>query len=139
MTVNAALFEAIREKFRDEVATPNSLAWENDNEPTQTITQKRYRLKIQFDSDAEQLHSGAAGAARHRKTGSAMVDLLGPVGDGDGDLLVVADAIETAFLRSGITALNVCFLAPTLLGGGELIENRYQLTMSLPFTVDYFG
>ena len=136
----ANILEAVREKFRDDVATPNSMAVLQDNAPpSATISQSWYRLTVLVDS-TEQMSAGKVGSRRYRVMGHAVLNLFVPVGRGDGAMLDLVDAVTTAFRGASIASPAICFEPPPSLSGpAERSEGWFMRTAIIPFDADVFG
>ena len=139
MTSFAAISDAIRDKFRDDVATPNSLTVIYDNAPSQDLKQKWYRLSVLFDSTT-MIHTGGVGDRRYRIMGRAVLNLFEPVSTGDDALLDIVDLVNTAFRSQSITSPSVVFRnPPSLTGVAERDASWFRRTMTIPFEADVFG
>lgn len=135
----ALVVDAIRDKFRDEVATPNSLTVTHDNAPPASLKQRWYRLTVLPDA-TEQIHAGAVGARRYRITGRAILNLFEPVATGDDALLDVVDLVNAAFRGSSIASPIIEFRpAPYISGAAERDASWFRRTMTIPFEADVFG
>lgn len=136
----ANIHEAIREKFRDDVATPNSMVVLQDNEaPSATVSQSWYRLTVLVDS-TEQISAGPSGSRRFRVMGHAVLNMFRPLATGDGAMLDIADAVVTAFRSTSIASPPICFEpSPTLSGPPESSGSWFMRTMLIPFDADVFG
>lgn len=130
--------KAIREKFRDDVAVPNSLIVVHDNEPPKAIVQTWCRLTVLADITTG-VYTGAAGQRRTRTVGRAVVNIFRPVAKGDGEMLDLFEAIAAVFYGSSIASPIVLFRdPPTLVGPVQIADVWFQRTMDIPFEADLF-
>lgn len=145
-----AIAVAIRQKFRTEVATPQSLGLVlADNEPPADSPKPTwYRDTISFD-EKEQMSAGPAGARRYRQRGRVRVDLYERQGDGDGLTLSICDAITAAFQNSPITGAfavgithnvtGICFEPPPSVEGEPQVAAGWSVrTMNINFEATVF-
>lgn len=134
----AAIFEAVRERFATEVATPNSLTVYHDNAPQQSIRAGWYVLEVQA-TDTVQVHAGATGERRYRMTGQAILTMAVRAEKGDAALLELADDVTTAFRGVTLTDPIIYFGVPTLAGDAAREDGWFQRVMTIPFEADTFG
>lgn len=131
--------EAIRAKFKTDVATPNSLVVVNDNQSPQNMAQSWYRLSVLFDGQ-RQVHSGTATTIRWRITGRAVLNLFAPAAKGEGTLMEIVDATNAAFRGDSVASPIVEFRpAPALQGVAERDDAWWRRTMTIYFEADVFG
>ncbi len=127
-----ALANAIRSRFKTEVADAQSLATIYDNDPSDPPTDNSLwcRLTV-LDGETRRI---TVGVKQYRMVGVAIVQLFGPVGDGTQALSILADAIVTAF--RDVTAAGVRYGVPSVQNLGRLEEGHYQMNVTCPFTAD---
>ena len=125
--------EAIRDRFTDQVATPNSLTVHHDNAPPTALKESWYRLRIELGT-AAMVATGSA--KRWRVQGLARVDLYAPLTKGDGALLEVADDIVTAFRNVRLASPDLHFYAPRMVGNSGRSDAWFTRTMEIPFWYD---
>lgn len=133
----AAVAEAIRDRFTDQVATPNSLTVHHDNAPPTGLKASWYRLRIEPQSTT--LVGTGGSARRFRTEGVARVELFAPLTQGDGALLDVADDISAAFRGVQVASPDLHFRAPRLVGQATRTDAWFQRTMEIPFWFDEVG
>lgn len=133
----ASFGNAIRERFEDQVGTPNSLVVHYDNGPPQPLEQSWYRLTI--ETMAPQLAETGGTARRYRTEGLIRVELHAPVGKGDGALLAIADAITTAFRNVSLASPDMHFRAPRLVGAPTRVDAWFRRVVEIPFWADEVG
>lgn len=131
----AAIFEAIRDRFETQVGTPQSLRVIHDNAPEPTsVVSSWARFSVSID-DTRQVSTGSA--PRYRSTGSATVNLFVPQAKGDGAALALCDAINAAFRGVSLASPDITFMpAPTIVGAAERDEAWCRRTMRIPFRAD---
>ena len=128
---SVALHNAIRSRFKTQVATPESLIVVYDNDPTSPP--KAGSIWCRFSVRRSETQQVEAGPASFRLYGRAYAQLFGPLDKGDGALLELADTIVAEFL--GETAAGVRYgevtVVPVGVRGGE-----YQVNVEIPFMAD---
>lgn len=134
----AEVFQAIRERFVAEVATPNTMTILHDNAPSIAVASPWYRLEVQT-SGTEQVASGTIGARRFRISGQCIVTMAARVEQGDGALLAIGDLIVTAFRGVVLEDPIVYFDTPAFAGTAARDEAWFQRVMTIPFQADVFG
>lgn len=144
----AQIAAALRTRFRDQVATPQSLSTVYDNQAASGQTSRWCMFSVLFESE-QQVQMGAPTRWRIRGRGVAL--LFTPIGtvrqSGDGDQLVLVDAIRNAFRGVQINAgtdlapVFVTFDAPTATGVAEQDEQPqwWLRAVQIPFRADHFG
>lgn len=129
---NTALHNAVRARFKAQVADAKSLTTVYDNDPTSPPADGSNWCRFAIRrADSEQIE---AGPASFRKHGIAYAQLFGPVEKGDKELLLLADAIEAAF--QGQTAVGVRYGKVTVRPVGNDRSGAYQVNVEIPFTAD---
>lgn len=132
----AAIVQAIRDRFDIEFATPNSVQVIHDNtqEPADR-EQERCRFTVQIDSNQQV----SMGVRRYRATGVATAYLTTPSGKADGDarLMELADLVITAFRGQRIASPDITFTpSPGVVGLAEQDEALCKRTVRIPFRAD---
>lgn len=133
----ASVAAAIRERFEDQVGTPNSLVVHYDNGPPQDRQQTWYRLTI--GQQAPELAETGGATRRYRTQGVARIELHAPATKGDGAMLTIADAITTAFRNVSLASPDLHFLAPRLTGLPTRVDAWFQRVIEIPFWADEVG
>ncbi len=132
----AAIVQAIRDRFDTLVGTPNSLQTIHDNEQEPTEReQERCRFTVQIDSNQQV----SMGVPRYRMTGTATAYLTTPSAktDGDARLMELADLVIAAFRGQRIADPDITFTpAPGVVGLAEQDEARCRRTVRIPFRAD---
>lgn len=136
----AAVAEAIRERFRTQVSTPQSLPVVQANAPASAATARWCQLTVEFQN-TQQISTGSPGHRRYRITGRVALNLFERLGAGDGAMLGLMDAITTAFRGVALADPLVVFGAPTLLGASVKDEagGHWRMPAQIPFRADVFG
>lgn len=133
-----AIEDAIRDKFRTEVADPNNLVVIYDNEPPKQGGAAWYSFAFQVDSTA-QVHTGPDGGRRVRVMGHVDVYLFTVLGRGQVGLLQIADSIVTAFSGASIASPIITFEPePTPVGGVERSDGWARQQITIPFEAETF-
>ena len=130
----AAIIQAIRDRFDEQVATPESLRVIHDNakEPSSRI-QKWCRFSVQVDGTSYQM----LGQNRERTIGVATAILFTPIGEGDASSLSLADKVTAAFRRVRLASPDISFMPPPgLVGVAEQDEAWCRRTVRIPFRAD---
>lgn len=131
-----AMANAIRSRFKTQIADANSLPTQYDNDPTEPDKTGLWcRLSIN-PGDSFQKSIGAPGANYHRTVGVMFAQLFVSVGKGDKALYEMADLIKTAFRC--VAASSVHFGEPSIRKIGRT-ENYWQLNVNCPFYADDIG
>jgi len=127
------LDSAIRVKFANEIATPESLPTQYDNDPTD-ISKNGIWCRFTINtSGTAQKSIGTPGANVFRTNGIATAQLFGPLGVGDADLVDLAEKIETAFRNT--YSEGVHFGCPLIKKIGRT-DNWWQINVHCPFYFD---
>jgi len=145
----AATVEAIRERFRDEVATPRELPLLFGTEPPHTvdaITGHWCRVTVQAAA-RWQASTGSAGKRRFRTAGLLLVQVFAPLSTGDGELLEIVDAIDDAFLGVQLSVpdgddppILIRFRPPFPFGEPQRDDDVWsRCDVRIPFESDSFG
>lgn len=130
----AAVIQAIRERFDTEVATPASLRIIYDNAPEDpAVVQRWCRFSVQID-DTQQV---SMGVRRFRATGAAVAQFFGPIAKGDAALNALADSAIAAFRGVRLTEPMVTFApSPSYLGTADRDEAWCRRAVRIPFRAD---
>lgn len=132
----AAIVQAIRDRFDAQVATPNSLLTVHDNmQDVGDREQERCRFTVQIDSNQQV----AMGVARYRTTGIATAHLSTPSAQTDGDarLMELADLVVAAFRGVSIANPDITFTpAPGVVGLATQDDALCRRTVRIPFRAD---
>lgn len=131
----AAAIEAVRQRFIDQVATPNSLTVLYDNAPETAATNPRARVTISLE-DERQITMG--GTRTWRAVGTMLVELLQPRERGDAALLTLAEAVVTAFQGQRIASPLVRFTPPPSIDGAmDTDDATAKRLVRVPFLTDF--
>lgn len=131
-----AIANAIRSRFKTQIADVESLATQYDNQKFDNPDNTKWcRLTIKC-GQTYQVSIGSPTGNRDRTPGVMIAQLFCPVGDGDGGLREVADAIREAFRR--VTDTGVTFKTPSI---NEVGRNgaEWQINVNCPFYADDIG
>tara|TARA_R110000822_G_scaffold137399_13_gene274911 strand:- start:1590 stop:2003 length:414 start_codon:yes stop_codon:yes gene_type:complete len=130
----AAIIQAVRDRFDTLVATPESLRVIHDNAPEPVSrVQSWVRFSVQVDGH-EQV---SMGQRRYRMTGTASAIVFAPIAKGDAGALAIADLIVTAYQGQRISSPSVKFQpAPGVIGVSEQDESWCKSTVQIPFFAD---
>lgn len=128
----AEIHNAVRSRFESQVSESQSLPtlYDNDGERPPEDNSPWCRLMV-FDGDTTRVE---VGAPTYRKYGVAIAELYGPVGEGDGGLLTLIDAIVAAFL--GVTAGGVRYRTVHAERVGEN-GGVYQINVVIRYEADH--
>jgi hypothetical protein len=132
----SAMANTIRSRFKTQIADVYSLITQYDNQSLDLPDNEmccRHAIDIH---DSNQVSIGSPSSQRYRSEGMMMVQLFAPIGKGDGDLLELADAIDTAF--SCITDSGVTFKKAKP-SKGRRSDNRWMVNVYCPFYADDIG
>jgi hypothetical protein len=128
---NETIHNAIRSRFKSQVADALGLAVQYDNAPVARRDGEQWmRLTIR-DGEWRQQTIGAQ--RRYRNNGLAIASIFVPANQGDRDALTIADAIVSAF--RGVTVDDVRYLTPSVRSAG-LQQNEWQVNVHIPFVAD---
>ncbi len=128
----AALHNAIRARFEAQITNGSPVLWtvfDNQDKAPPTDGSRWCRFTVRR-ANSRRL---TCGTAEYRKSGVAFAQIFGPVGEGDGELLAIADRIVTAF--QGVTAAGVKYKTVTTRPIGQ-DGNLYQVNVEFPFEAD---
>jgi len=130
----AAILQAIRERFDTEVATPNSLRVVYDNAPEPPAQTPLWcRFSIQVD-DTQQV---SMGSRRFRTFGSATAHLFSPIAKGDAQVNALADSVVAAFRGVALADPMLTFApSPGVIGTADRDEAWCRRTVRIPFRAD---
>ena len=130
----AAAIEAVRQRFIDEVATPEELVVVYDNAPEPATSNPRARVTITLQ-DEQQI---TMGLRKWRATGVMQVELMQPRERGDAALLTLAQVVVDAFRGQRIASPLVRFIPPPVLSGAMDTEDAVaRRTVRVPFLCDF--
>lgn len=131
-----AIGNAIRSRFKSQVADVLSLLTQYDNQGFENPDNAAWcRLSVKT-GETFQTSIGSPGSNRERTHGVVIAQLFGPVGDGDGELRKIADAVCTAFRR--VSDDGVTFRTPSMHEQG-LFGDSWQINVVCPFYADSIG
>lgn len=131
----AAVFEAIRARFKALVSDPLALRTIHDNAPEPAgVTASWCRFSISVDQN-QQVSTGNPGGRRFRVTGTCMVQILVPIAKGDAAALAIADTIIAAFRNVSI-APQITFLGAGIVGTAEQDAAWCRRRVAIPFRAD---
>lgn len=131
----AAIFEAIRGRFKTLVSDPLSLRTIHDNAPELPATVPEWcRFSIGVDVN-QQVSTGNPGGRRFRVTGTCVVQILVPIAKGDAAALAIADTIIAAFRNVSIEP-QITFLGAGIVGVGEQDAAWFRRRVAIPFRAD---
>jgi len=126
---------AVRTRFKTQVADVLSLGTQYDNQKYDNPDNAKWcRLTVKF-GETIQKSVGSPTGNRDRTSGVMIAQLFCPAG-GDGELLDVAGAVETAFKR--VTYNGVTFRTPSTYPQGR-VGAEWQINVNCPFYADDIG
>ena len=132
--MTAAILQAIRERFDNEVAVDAGLrvVYDNGPEPSGSV-QSWCRFSVQID-DTQQV---SMGNRRFRSTGAAVAQFFGPIAKGDAALNALADATIAAFRGVRLADPMITFTpTATYLGAAERDDAWCRRAVRIPFRAD---
>ena len=130
------LANTIRSRFKTQIADVKSLPTQYDNHDFDNPDNEIW-CRLTFNpGESSQVACGGPGANRFRTPGVMTAQLFAPVGQGDKDLLVLADAIKTAFRC--VTDSGVVFKTPSIKRIGKR-DGQWQVNVNCPFYADDIG
>ena len=138
--MTTALYTAaglIRARFSTQITTGQSLTTIHDNVPDSAIptTGRWCRLSLRFGE--QRARTIGADAAQYQTIGVAIAQVFAPLGDGDGVVLQLADAIVTAF--RGVTLAGppvIHFDSPYLSTDPALDGALWSVNVTIPFRIE---
>lgn len=134
----AAIFEAIRTRFKTQVTDPLALRTIHDNAPEPSgVTSQWCRFSISVDQN-QQVSTGNTGGKRFRVSGACAVQVFVPLAKGDAAALAIADAIIAAFRNISI-APNITFLGVGIAGTAEQDASWCRRRVVIPYRADELG
>lgn len=132
----SAIANTIRSRFETQIATPESLVTQYDNQSLDNPDNEIWcRLTIK-SGETTQESIGAPSSNRDRTSGVMIAQLFAPIGKGDGDLKELAETIRAAFKR--VTQDGVTFRTPSIYEQGTR-EGMWQINVVCPFYSDDIG
>lgn len=136
----AAISEAIRERFREQIAVPQSLLVVHSNEPPRAVQKRWCQLSVEIQN-TQQVSTGSPTSRRFRVTGRIALNLFERIGAGDGQMLDLMDAMTTAFRGVSLSSPQVTFSAPTPIGLSVKDEagGHWRMPAQIPFRADVVG
>lgn len=138
--MTAAVVEAVRQRWVDEIETPQGLDVVHDNAPAGGEAKAtRHEFAVVTDNPERQVASGEAGHRRYRIVGRGIATLRCGHEKGDADLLALGDAIRAAF--RGVTNADpiIEYGSPAFVGKLTRSDNGVARVMHIPFEADVFG
>lgn len=134
----AAIFEAIRARFKAMVSDPLELRTIHDNAPKPMAPTAQWcRFSLSIDNN-QQVSTGNTGGKRFRATGTGMVQIEVPIAKGDAAALAIGDTIVAAFRNISI-APNITFLGVGIVGTAEQDDAWCRRRVAIPFRADTIG
>jgi len=134
----AAIFEAIRARFKATVSDPLELRTIHDNAaPPEGQVGQWCRFSVQIDSN-RQVSTGNPPVRRFRSEGQAVAQVFVPIAKGDAAALAIADVIVDAFRNVSI-APQTTFLGVGVVGTAELDNAWCRRRVTIPFRADTIG
>jgi len=131
-----ALANIIRSRFKTQIADSQSLQTQYDNQNYDNPDNALWcRLTINYGNSL-QVEMGGASGNRYRTPGVMTAQLFAPIGNGDKQLLEMADLIKTAFRC--ITDSGVFFQTPSIKRIGRK-DSEWQVNVDCPFYADDIG
>lgn len=131
----SAAIAAIRQRFIDQVATPQGLVVVYDNAPAIAATIPTARVTVQV---REERLLTLGRPRRWRAVGEVEVRLSQPRERGDADILTKAEAVLDAFRGVTIAVPVVRFTPPPVVVGAMDTEDALaSRTVRMPFEADY--
>jgi hypothetical protein len=132
----AAAITAVRQRFIDQVATPQELVVVYDNAPEPATSNPRARVTITLEDEVQL----TMGLRKWRATGVMEVQLMQPRERGDAALLTLAQAVVDAFRGQRIASPLVRFNPPPYMAGAMDTEDAtVRRTVRVPFLCDFAG
>jgi hypothetical protein len=132
----SAIANTVRSRFETQIATPESLTTQYDNQSLDNPDDKIWcRLTIKF-GETELASFGSPSSNRFRTVGTMIAQLFSPIGKGSGELEELADTISNSF--KCITQDGVTFIDPDIVNVGER-EGMWQINVVCPFYSDDIG
>jgi len=133
---NESIANAIRSRFKTQVADAIPLSTQYDNHDTDNPDETSWcRLTIKTGK-AQQVSIGNPSAQRYRTPGVMIAQLFCPIGKGDSELKGLADSIIAAF--RGVTDTGVTFRTPYMNEVGRK-DADWQINVVCPFYADDIG
>jgi hypothetical protein len=129
----AAIVEAVRTRFVDEVATPLSLPVVHDNAPEPTKAARWARVSVETDMPVQ---ASLGDPVRYRVTGRLVVNLFARLEAGDAVMVEVLDAMTTAFRGVALPDPDIHFRPPGFVGVPARSESWFQRTARVDFFAD---
>ena len=126
------LFNAIRNRFETQVATPQSVFTVYPNTKHKLPESGMW---VQFSVlPGEDIQVDVGTQNRYRTTGIALANIFCPWETGEQDALVLADQIKTAF--RGVTDAGVTYRTPSVQVIGRTAGKWWQINVSCPWYAD---
>jgi hypothetical protein len=126
----------IRTRFKTLIADVHTLTTQYDNEELSNPDNILWcRLTIK-EGSTSQTSIGSPGSNIFRVVGIIYAQLFCPIGDGDKDILAMADNIADAF--RGVSISGVLFKSPSVRSLGRL-GSEWQVNVECPFQSDIIG
>ena len=135
MTINE-IFNTIRKRFNDEIATPETLITQYDNNKLDNPDGELWcRLTI-LPAVTRQVSIGSPGNNRERMLGSVVAQLFSPYGSGTKDSELMAEKIKNKFKQLSVS--GVIFRNPSITVVGRTGDDgdEWQINVICPFNSD---
>lgn len=128
------LHNRIRQRFSEQIQTPQSVTVLYDNAPFTPPDNARWVAWSIREATADQVELGSD--KRFRIRGTAIANIYVPIRDGDESALELADAIDAAF--KSVTVSDVTYQTPTVNTIG-LTGDWWQVNVICPWFADQTG
>ena len=128
---HGAVYNTIRAQFAT-VASAATVTVIYDNQANQDTPDTGIWCRLTILPGDE--HQIAMGVDRFRMVGVMVAQLFGPLGEGDGNLLTLADTIMGNFRND--TYSGVRFKVPSMINMGQRNSN-WQINVNCPFAAEY--
>jgi len=130
----AAIIQAVRDRFDTLVATPESLRVIHDNAPEPS---SRVQSWVRFSVQADAREQVSMGVRRYRTTGAATAMIFAPIAKGDAAALAIADLVIAAYEGASTAVPDITYTpAPGIVGVTEQDESWCKTTVSIPYRAD---
>lgn len=134
----AAVFNAIRQRFKTAVSDVLSLLTVHDNAPEPVGPAVQWvRFSISIDNN-QQVSTGNPGGRRFRMVGTCTCNIFVPLARGDAAALAIADTISGAFRNVSI-APQISFLGVGVVGTAEQDAAWCRRRVVIPYRADILG
>lgn len=134
MTINET-FNLIRKRFNDEVATPESLITQYDNNKVDNPDNTLWCRFSILPGASRQVSGGSPGSNRKRAVGVAVAQLFTPYGKGTEAAELLAEIIKGKF--ESLSVSTIIFRTPSITVVGRTNDgDEWQINVNCPFQVD---